>query len=206
MEILHPHGWAIVYTRIPKFMGPTWGPPGSCRPQMGPMLAPWTLLSGLFWVHYCDILWASWHLKSLATQLFVNSLFRLTSKNTSKVHITCPMWRESPQKWSVMWKLFHGMMSPWDQLTPFILFWRVGWKKMIRHNFHDYVIKWKHFLHYWPFVQGIHMSPVNSPHKGQWRRALMVSLICTRINAWVNNGEAGDLRRHYDVTVMSFVA
>ena len=29
-----------------KFMGPTWGPPGSCRPQMGPMLAPWTLISG----------------------------------------------------------------------------------------------------------------------------------------------------------------
>ena len=28
-------------------MGPTWSPPGSCRPQMGPMLAPWTLLSGL---------------------------------------------------------------------------------------------------------------------------------------------------------------
>ena len=26
-------------------MGPTWDPPGSCRPQMGPMLAPWTLLS-----------------------------------------------------------------------------------------------------------------------------------------------------------------
>ena len=31
-----------------RFMGPTWGPPGSCRPQMGPMLAPWTLLSGMF--------------------------------------------------------------------------------------------------------------------------------------------------------------
>ena len=29
-----------------KFMGPTWGPPGSCRPQMDSMLAPWTLLSG----------------------------------------------------------------------------------------------------------------------------------------------------------------
>ena len=25
-----------VYTQITKFMGPTWGPPGSCRPQMGP--------------------------------------------------------------------------------------------------------------------------------------------------------------------------
>ena len=33
--------------QITKFMGPTWGPPGSCRPQMGPMLALWTLLSGL---------------------------------------------------------------------------------------------------------------------------------------------------------------
>ena len=30
-----------------KVHGPTWGPPGSCRPQMGPMLAPWTLLSGV---------------------------------------------------------------------------------------------------------------------------------------------------------------
>ena len=46
----------------------------------------------------------------------------------------------------------------------------------------------------------------NSPHKGQWRRALMFSLICAWINSWVNNREAGDLRRHrahYDVIVMS---
>ena len=69
----------------------------------------------------------------------------------------------------------------------------------------DDVIKWKHFPRYWPFVREIHRSPVNSPQKGQWRGALVFSLICTRINGWVNNGEAGDLRRyraHYDVTVM----
>ena len=36
-----------VLSQIARFMGPTWGPPGSCRPQMGPMLAPWTLLSGI---------------------------------------------------------------------------------------------------------------------------------------------------------------
>ena len=36
-------------SQITKFLGPTWGPPGSCRPQMGPMLAPWTLLLGLLW-------------------------------------------------------------------------------------------------------------------------------------------------------------
>ena len=34
-------------SQITKFMGPTWAPPGSCRPQMGPMLAPWTWLSGI---------------------------------------------------------------------------------------------------------------------------------------------------------------
>ena len=71
--------------------------------------------------------------------------------------------------------------------------------------FHDDVIKWKHFPRYWPFVRGIHRSPVNSPHKGQWRGALVFSLICVWINGWVNNREAGDLKRyraHYDVIVM----
>ena len=70
---------------------------------------------------------------------------------------------------------------------------------------HGDVIKWKHFPRYWPFVRGIHQSPVNSPHKGQWRGALMFSLICVWINGWVNNCEAGDLRRYraqYDVTLM----
>ena len=36
-----------IQSQIAKFIGPTTGPPGSCRPQMGPMLAPWTLLSGV---------------------------------------------------------------------------------------------------------------------------------------------------------------
>ena len=70
---------------------------------------------------------------------------------------------------------------------------------------HDDVIKWKHFPRNWPFVRKIHRSPVNFPHKGQWRGALMFSLIYAWINDWANNREAGDLRRqhgHYDVIVM----
>ena len=58
------------------------------------------------------------------------------------------------------------------------------------------------FPRYWPFVWGIHRSPANSPHKGQWRGALMFSLIW----AWINNCEAGDLSRHrahYDVIAMA---
>ena len=72
---------------------------------------------------------------------------------------------------------------------------------------HDDVIKWKHFPRNWPFVRGIHRSPVHSPHKVQWRGALMFSLICVWINDWVNNREAGDLRRyhtHYGVIVLYF--
>ena len=71
------------------------------------------------------------------------------------------------------------------------------------HN--DGVIKWKYFPRYWPFVRGIHRSPVNSPHKGQWNGALIFSLNCVWINSLANNRETGDLRRHhahYDVIVM----
>ena len=70
---------------------------------------------------------------------------------------------------------------------------------------HDYVIKWKHFLRYWTFVRGIHRSPVNSPHKGQWYRALMFSLIWAWTTGWISNRDACDLRRHrahHDVIVM----
>ena len=52
---------------------------------------------------------------------------------------------------------------------------------------HDDVIKRKHLPRYWPFVREIHRSPVNSPHKGQWHRTLLFSLICAWINGWVNN-------------------
>ena len=66
----------------------------------------------------------------------------------------------------------------------------------------------EHFPRYWPFVREIHRSSVNSPHKGQWRSALMFSLICARTNGWVNNRNADDLgrhRAHYDVTVMTIL-
>ena len=38
---------------------------------------------------------------------------------------------------------------------------------------HDDVMKWMYFPRYWPIVRGIHRSPVNSPHKDQWREALV---------------------------------
>ena len=63
---------------------------------------------------------------------------------------------------------------------------------------HDDVIKWKYFPRYWPFVRGIHRLPVNSPHKGQWRGALMFSLIC----AWWFETPPRPLWRHCNALVI----
>ena len=59
---------------------------------------------------------------------------------------------------------------------------------------HEDIIKWKHFPHYWSFVRGIHWSPVNSPHKSQWRRALMFDLPLIALNPpgwWTPSGIYG---------------
>ena len=74
--------------------------------------------------------------------------------------------------------------------------------------FYDDVNKWKHVPRYWSFARGIHRSPVDSPHKDQWRGTVMFSLICAWINGLANNRDAGDLRRHrahYDVNVIHFM-
>ena len=95
------------------------------------------------------------------------------------------------------------LMSRWNFLQWLSFYWTTSGAASDKK--HDDVIKWKHFPRNWPFVRGIHRSPVNSPHKGQWRGALMFSLICVWIIDWVNNREAGDLRcyrAHYDVIVM----
>ena len=54
---------------------------------------------------------------------------------------------------------------------------RKPWADILK-KVHVVVIKWKHFSRYLPFVRGIHRSPVNSPHKGQYLGPLMLSLIC----------------------------
>ena len=80
--------------------------------------------------------------------------------------ITRPQWINE------CWWVWGDLVS--DQRVIKIMTAIKTWKK----TKHDDIIKWKHFPHYWPFVRGIHRSPVNSPHKGQWHGALMFSLIC----------------------------
>ena len=131
--------------------------------------------------------------------------------------------KQSSFQWFEMWQhsddiivvLCHDNGSRMKNIITSIQGYLLGFRHLIHEKLaiqycsslllHDDIIKWKHFPCNWPFVRGIHLVPVNSPHKGQWRGALMFSLICVWINGWVNNHEAGDLRRHcghYDVNVM----
>ena len=74
---------------------------------------------------------------------------------------------------------------------------------------HDDVIKWKHFPCYWPFMRGIHRSRWMPLTEASDADLWCFSLNCARINGWVNNREAGDLRRHrahYDVIVIEPVS
>ena len=102
-------------------------------------------------------------------------LLRRKSKKTSKLRVTglcagnSPRPVNSPYKWPVTRKMFqfHDVIMSMRRKPLWC---------------HDSVIKWKHFPRYWLFLRGIHRSPVDVPHKGQWRGALMFSLIC----AWAN--------------------
>ena len=74
----------------------------------------------------------------------------------------------------------------WNEVYTRVPFWgcrvwlKLGVTTAMNQSLHEHddVIKWKHFPRYWPFMRGIHRSPVNSPHKGQWRGAFTFSLIC----------------------------
>ena len=104
-----------------------------------------------------------------------------------------------------------------EMVSIFMIHCRL-WLFAIRNIASGFVIKrsiagrawWRHQMETFSALMAICAGnstvPVTFPHKGQWRGALMFSLICVWINGWViNNHEAGDLRRyraHYDVIAM----
>ena len=95
------------------------------------------------------------------------------------------------------WKVIHSQNV---SLTYDVMTWThpamftIAGGQLWDHSFSWWCHQWKYFPRYWSFVRRIHRSPVNSHQKGQWRGALMFSLICVWINGWVNNRDAGDFR------------
>ena len=101
--------------------------------------------------------------------LYASSGYKLSNEESLMPRIDLllwPVWRKSRHCEDISVQLINSTLPNITAKTAVIL------------SSHDDVIKWKHFPRYWPFVQGIHRSPVNSPHKSQWHRALMFSLIC----------------------------
>ena len=151
-------------------------------------------------VSHCDVAWAPERLKSPAIRLFLQWFVWASIKQNIKavdywppVKGNIPITGGSPHK-GTTWK------------TSLCHYAIIG--EQIRNRHHDDVIKWNHVLCYWPFVGGIHRASVSSPHKGQWRGALMISLICAWTNGYENNQDTGDLRRHrahYGVTEMTIL-
>ena len=102
--------------QIAKFMAPTWGPPGSCRPQMGPMLAPWTLLSRCVFIgldsNLCKIM------KTLPDMIlyFFNSL---------SVNITCKSLFN--EVWFVLSHHTYAPLTHWCAPAYLINDWPHSW-------------------------------------------------------------------------------
>ena len=116
------YGMCGIITQITRFMGPTWGPPGSYRPQMGPMLVPWTLPSGyahsylLFHQMSQSFRWLPverWQLLfcTLAA-LKMNSILYLLVSVSIKTLLVSQLWIILPyERWLIFkvccWKLFY---------------------------------------------------------------------------------------------------
>ena len=201
--------------------------------------------------------WApGWRLKSPASRLLTQRLFRCRSKKISKFRVTglwegnSPVTGEFPaqrassrtvENASIWWRhhgqaitcssicqehfglttayensLFcrmtnvHPNKTKWcSPGTQFILSYHISFlTSLAQRQYYMMTSSNGNIFRVTGHLWVIHRSPVNSPHKGQWRGALIFSLICVWINGWVNNREAGDLRRypaHYDVTVMIIV-
>ena len=85
MEIPQAWGnfhWTVFHSQIAKFMGPTWGPPGSCRPQMGLMLAHEPYYQGCL-THWFGLILV----QDMAWKVFITRAF-ITWPNTNIVNQT----------------------------------------------------------------------------------------------------------------------
>ena len=93
-----------ISSQIAKFMGLTWGPPGCCRPQMGPILAPWNLLSGIVFTVCRVLLW-------LGTRWFSR---KIPDCSTGTGTIIChpiatkaiqEIWAYTSRKYAINWQI-----------------------------------------------------------------------------------------------------
>ena len=170
-------------------MGTTWGPPGSCRPQLGPMLAPWTLLSGnsnlTHWGLAMQLHTRQWAKPCLvqvtACRLFGAKVTQLNS-NPLPIHDDVIKWKHFPHYWSFVRRIHRSPIdslkkSQWHSVLmfPLICTWTNDWANnrdvgdLRRHRVHyDVTVMWTyhllnggHFVHVSMYQSG-NISPTHS--------------------------------------------
>ena len=97
-------------------MGPFWGPPRSCRPQMGPMLAPWTLLSRI--LHYWDAFAAC--RTAFTHRAYKNSLYE-------RLKVKCLYFHNiNGVAFSIVCHWYILNQGNWQAITKDIKWWQVN--------------------------------------------------------------------------------
>ena len=137
-----------------RYMGPTWGPPGSCRPQMGPMLAPWTLLSGLVYCMLSDSLINENVIKINASQRNMDKKWFCNQHFTPHICIRKPVNIGSGNGLSPCWR----QAIPWtndDLLSIGPIGTYFSEIRIKTHNFSFTQMSLKMlFAKWWPFCPG----------------------------------------------------
>ena len=157
-----------IHTLIARFMGSTWGPSGADRTQVGPMLTPWTLLSG-----YCSVM-CNVRICMTAKQDF--EVWIVMEKSSAKraplcvTILTFVLQHEKGQGLIEENEVYANTLAGvWITTgsTPVLRRNRIHSGKQVswQHSFHDDFITWKHRL-------------MESPHKGPVVRVKLWGFIC----------------------------
>ena len=120
---------------------------------------------------------------------FVKSLRRSLCEGPCEIIFRTRQWKNA---WFYFSRSFFNIFFAKDTSWSWILFFNVPFKDhWLEHIFQNGKKDLARSRNSVPGMMtssnGNIWSPVNSPHKGQRRGALMFSLICAWINGWVNN-------------------
>ena len=140
----------------------------------------------------------------------LNRLFRRKSKKTSKLRVTglCAGNSISRTNGQLRGKCFHLMTSSWGGNGLKIAEWDLGisWSVVFQMSIpaQNNALAWcRHQMETFSVLlalcEGNHRWPVDSPDRGQWRAALVFSIIC----AWISGGIKQSRRRLFDTSSRS---
>ena len=139
---------------IARFMGPTWATSGADRTQVGPMLAPWTLLSGRSWL-------VAWQHQSISLAE------PMLTPHESVPVTTYEIWGQLHKRFSwIFWPKYQRVLHYNDVIMSAMVS-QITSLAILYSSMYSSADQRKHQSSAsLAFVRGIHRWPVNSPHKG----------------------------------------